>query len=107
MVEPERPGLTIPSELTRRAQALVDGTAEWEPPVPRDAATVVLLRDGVTGVEVFLQRRVGRMAFAAGMHVFPGGRVEEVDASTPWIGDEARQPFGIPDGAGVTARFGP
>jgi 8-oxo-dGTP pyrophosphatase MutT (NUDIX family) len=41
--------------------------------VPREAATVVLLRGADAGFEVFLQRRVPTMAFAAGMTVFPGG----------------------------------
>ncbi len=43
-------------------------------PVPlREAATVMLVRPGPDGFEVFLQRRVASMAFAAGMTVFPGG----------------------------------
>ncbi len=49
-------------------------------PVPiRDAATVVLLRDGADGLEVFLQRRVASMVFAAGMTVFPGGARDPED----------------------------
>ena len=40
---------------------------------PRPAATVVLLRPSADGFEVFLQRRVASMAFAAGATVFPGG----------------------------------
>lgn len=56
-------------------------------PVPvRDAATVVLLRDGSDGVEVWLLTRVTGMAFAAGMSVFPGGRVDDGDADLPFIG---------------------
>lgn len=52
------------------------------PPVPlRDAATVMLLRDGEPGLEVFLLRRVAGMAFAGGMTVFPGGGVDEGDDS--------------------------
>lgn len=43
------------------------------------AATVVLLRDGVDGLETFLLRRVASMAFAPRMHVFPGGRVDDSD----------------------------
>ncbi|HKS45364.1 MAG TPA: NUDIX hydrolase [Amycolatopsis sp.] len=60
------------------------------PAVPRDAATVVLLRDTDQGLEVFLQRRVAAMAFAAGMTVFPGGGVDErdADASVGWTGPE-------------------
>jgi 8-oxo-dGTP pyrophosphatase MutT (NUDIX family) len=47
--------------------------------VIREAATVILLRDGEAGLETWLLRRVPKMAFAAGMSVFPGGAVEEAD----------------------------
>ncbi|MCL2779966.1 MAG: NUDIX domain-containing protein [Actinomycetia bacterium] len=50
----------------------------------RAASTVVLLRDGADGIEVWLLTRALRMAFAPGMSVFPGGRVEPTDASLPW-----------------------
>jgi 8-oxo-dGTP pyrophosphatase MutT (NUDIX family) len=43
----------------------------------RPAATVVLLRDGSDGLEVWLQQRSLSLAFAAGMHAFPGGRVDD------------------------------
>ncbi|SFP65923.1 hypothetical protein SAMN05421810_10314 [Amycolatopsis arida] len=61
-----------------------------EPVPPKDAATVVLLRDRAVGLEVFLQRRVAGMAFAGGMTVFPGGGVDErdADASVRWAGPE-------------------
>jgi 8-oxo-dGTP pyrophosphatase MutT (NUDIX family) len=55
----------------------------------RDAATVVLLRDGDAGIETWLLTRVAQMAFAAGMSVFPGGRVDERDAALPMAGDTA------------------
>ena len=62
------------------------------PPVPRPAATVVLLRDApADGVlQVFLQRRVTGMAFAGGMTVFPGGGVDAGDRPDPslWRGPE-------------------
>ncbi len=48
----------------------------------RPAATVMLVRDahdGPPGVEVFMLRRTGKASFGAGMYVFPGGRVDEVD----------------------------
>ncbi|MGY4103298.1 NUDIX hydrolase [Nocardia sp. R16R-3T] len=59
-------------------------------PSPKDASTVMLVRDGVAGPEVFLQRRVGAMAFAAGMTVFPGGGVDPSDgiADIEWAGPE-------------------
>ncbi len=53
------------------------------------AATVVLVRDpgadgagerrGDATVEVFVLRRTASAAFAAGMYVFPGGRVDDAD----------------------------
>ena len=48
---------------------------------PRLAVSVVLLRDSPAGLEVFVQHRVSTMDFAAGMVVFPGGRVDNVDSS--------------------------
>jgi glyoxylase-like metal-dependent hydrolase (beta-lactamase superfamily II)/8-oxo-dGTP pyrophosphatase MutT (NUDIX family) len=46
----------------------------------RPAATVVLLRAGPAGLETLLTKRPSTMAFAADMHVFPGGRVDTADA---------------------------
>ena len=61
-----------------------------QPPVSaRPAATVLLLRDTEAGLEVFLQRRVKAMAFAASMTVFPGGGVDERDqavSEAAWSG---------------------
>lgn len=51
------------------------------PAQPRDAATVVLLRDAAAGVEVYLVKRSRMVDFMAGAHVFPGGRLDEADAS--------------------------
>ncbi|MEO5885358.1 MAG: MBL fold metallo-hydrolase [Candidatus Limnocylindrales bacterium] len=51
-----------------------------QPVVPIPAATVVLLRPGPGGLEALLTRRPSSMAFAADMHVFPGGRVDAGDA---------------------------
>ncbi len=42
------------------------------------AATVVLLRDGATGLETLMLRKNAQLAFG-GMWVFPGGRVEPSD----------------------------
>lgn len=53
----------------------------------RDAATILVTRPTGSGVEVLLLRRRSSMAFAAGMHVFPGGAVQAGDrAPVPWIG---------------------
>jgi 8-oxo-dGTP pyrophosphatase MutT (NUDIX family) len=45
----------------------------------RPAATILLLRDGADGIEVFMVVRHHAVDFAAGALVFPGGRVEESD----------------------------
>ncbi|MGH6888828.1 MAG: NUDIX hydrolase [Rhizomicrobium sp.] len=49
------------------------------PAVPVPAATTLLLRDGGSGVEVFMVKRHHEIAFAAGALVFPGGRVDRSD----------------------------
>lgn len=47
---------------------------------PRPAATVLLLRDGAGGLEVFMVQRNRRSGFLPNAWVFPGGRVEATDA---------------------------
>lgn len=66
-------------------------SGERTPSVPRPASTVVLLRD--PGPEAYLLRRVKGMAFAGGMHVFPGGSVDldDEDAEIGWAGPPAAQ----------------
>jgi 8-oxo-dGTP pyrophosphatase MutT (NUDIX family) len=52
------------------------------PAAPRDAATVVLLRDRRgAGVDVFLLRRPARSSFAPDAYVFPGGTIDDADVS--------------------------
>src|SRR3954464_4008787 len=53
---------------------------------PRPAATVVVLRDGPAGPEVFMVRRHEGTAFMGGAHVFPGGRVDPAggDGDDSW-----------------------
>jgi 8-oxo-dGTP pyrophosphatase MutT (NUDIX family) len=50
----------------------------------KPAATVMLLRD-TDGIEVFMLRRTKAAAFAGGMYVFPGGKVDAADGE----GDES------------------
>ena len=53
-----------------------------DPALPaKPAATVMLLRDADTteGIEVFMLRRTKAAAFASGMYVFPGGKVDDAD----------------------------
>ena len=76
----------LPAEFAEQAAAFTDGTKQ--PAEPRDAATVVLLRRGETGPEVYLLRRQVSMEFAGGMCVFPGGGVDQrdFDHTVAWAG---------------------
>ncbi|MEY2803134.1 MAG: hypothetical protein RL657_470 [Pseudomonadota bacterium] len=48
---------------------------------PRDAATVLLLRDDATlGLQVFMLRRHSASAVLGGAYVFPGGKLDQADA---------------------------
>lgn len=69
--------LPLPDALVAQARSYAQGDAT--PAEPRDAATVVLLRPGADGCEVYLLRRQTSMAFAGGMCVFPGGGVDPRD----------------------------
>jgi 8-oxo-dGTP pyrophosphatase MutT (NUDIX family) len=80
--------------------------AAERPDVPvRPAATVILLRDRPTGMEVWLLTRVGGMAFASGMTVFPGGRADPADVELPWCGPPAREFADLFDCDESTARM--
>ncbi len=83
-------------QRVRLPRSLVDSAREFgegrrEPAEPRDAATVLLLRPGAEGPEVYLLRRQTSMAFAAGMYVFPGGGVDprDFDHQVRWTGPDA------------------
>ncbi|CAA9316493.1 MAG: FIG00996530: hypothetical protein [uncultured Nocardioidaceae bacterium] len=88
------PTRRLPQELARPPREHAAG--ERVPAVPRDASTVVLVRDGdgsPGGLEVYLLRRSADMAFAGGFCVFPGGGVDprDVDAGIGWAGPSARE----------------
>lgn len=68
-----------------RIRAYLDG--DLPVVTPRDASTVVLLRDGDDGVEVLLLQRPGSMKFVPGAHVFPGGSLSPRDAEFSWPPD--------------------
>jgi len=78
-----RSGPVVPGKLAERAREIAEGTRQ--PAVPRDAATVILIRQAGSGVEAFLLRRVAELEFAPGACVFPGGSVDPPDAD-PGIG---------------------
>jgi 8-oxo-dGTP pyrophosphatase MutT (NUDIX family) len=82
------PGMTgsgpvVPRGLADRVREISEG--RLVPAVPRDAATVILLRQDASGVEAFLLRRTAELEFAPGAYVFPGGSVDPRDAD-PGVG---------------------
>jgi 8-oxo-dGTP pyrophosphatase MutT (NUDIX family) len=66
----------------------------------RPAATVLLVRDGDAGLEVFMVVRNREIDFAGGALVFPGGRVEQDDVAI--AGGEGLDAFRI---AGIRETF--
>lgn len=50
-------------------------------PTPKDAATILCLRDGANGLEVLCVERHARSRFLGGAVVFPGGKVDAADGS--------------------------
>ena len=54
------------------------GTPSRPPPVPRKAATVLVVRQGAHDIEVFMVQRPARGDFPD-LHVFPGGKVDDHD----------------------------
>ena len=68
--------------------------------IPRPAATCMVLRDGLDGLEVLLLRRNPGSVFVPGAHVFPGGAVEPED------GDPHPTAPGTPTDPDASARLG-
>jgi len=63
------------------ATTIVPPTNKGAPVAPRPASTVLLLRDGPRGIEVFMVVRHRAIEFASGAMVFPGGKVEPADGA--------------------------
>lgn len=61
---------------------------------PKDAATIVLVRDARGGVEVFCVERSKQSRFLGGAIVFPGGKLDPTDAADEWssLATAARKP---------------
>ena len=49
------------------------------PPEPLLSATILLVRDGCSGLELFMVQRHHQIDFATGAMVFPGGKLEPGD----------------------------
>ena len=85
-----------PDGIATPGGRLVEGTTE-----PVDAATVLLLREGEQGMEVFLLERHLKSDFAGGAYAFPGGKVDPQDLVLPaerWSGVD---PAAVVDAVGA------
>jgi 8-oxo-dGTP pyrophosphatase MutT (NUDIX family) len=67
------------ADLIRAEEAEIKG----EPPVPRDAATLILYRLDADGPRILMGCRSAGHDFMPNKYVFPGGRVDEDDALPP------------------------
>jgi 8-oxo-dGTP pyrophosphatase MutT (NUDIX family) len=83
--------IRLPGALAGTARDILAGNQA--PAVPRDAATVMLLRQGHAGLQVYMLRRKPTMAFAPGAYVFPGGSVDprDADEQVAWAGPDAAE----------------
>lgn len=77
---------------------------EQDPCSPvRPAASVVMLRNGSAGLEVFLLKRHGLSDVLAGAYVFPGGKVDpedgrlDIEAHLDMTGEAMRRALNEPD----------
>ena len=74
---------------------------------PRDASTVVMLRDGARGLEVFLVKRHGLSDVLGGAYVFPGGKLDAADlllgARVDQSEEDMHSALGEPDTTPATA----
>ncbi|MDX1648924.1 MAG: NUDIX hydrolase, partial [Myxococcota bacterium] len=76
----------------------MSGAPEGPEAPPAPSATVVLLREVAAGPELLLLQRAPRKG-RPGPWVFPGGKVEAVDARDADAPEEAIRPPGAPDAA--------
>lgn len=65
---------------------MLDLDANREGAPPRDAATLVLVRDAAAsqGIEVFCVERSAKSRFLGGAIVFPGGKLDSADRDAAW-----------------------
>jgi 8-oxo-dGTP pyrophosphatase MutT (NUDIX family) len=71
------------ADLIKAEAASIQG----EPPVPRDAATLILYRLMPDGPRILMGCRSEGHDFMPNKYVFPGGRVDDEDASAPAISE--------------------
>ncbi|MEO8878738.1 MAG: hypothetical protein ABI461_24320 [Polyangiaceae bacterium] len=64
---------------------MLDLEAGREAVPPKDAATLVAVRDAADGIEIFCVERSKASKFLGGAIVFPGGKVDAADLDSRWL----------------------
>jgi 8-oxo-dGTP pyrophosphatase MutT (NUDIX family) len=64
---------------------VLDLKADREAVAPKDAATLVAVRDAQEGIEIFCVERSKASRFLGGAIVFPGGKVDAADLDARWL----------------------
>ncbi|HRD74511.1 MAG TPA: NUDIX domain-containing protein [Hyphomicrobiaceae bacterium] len=72
-------------------------TPEQEAVPARPSATIMLVRDGRDGIEIYMVMRDRPMDGAMGAVVFPGGKVDAEDGPEAWSGATLEPPQSHPD----------
>jgi len=72
-------------------------TTEISIAVPKPAASILVVRDGETGLEVLMMERAKTMKFAPGAFVFPGGKVDPRDGDRDFWHGLINTPSDLPD----------
>lgn len=67
--------------MTTKARNALDFDPDRATVRPKDAATLMVLRDGDEGLEVFCVRRHAESPFVGGAVVFPGGKLDPSDGA--------------------------
>jgi 8-oxo-dGTP pyrophosphatase MutT (NUDIX family) len=73
---------------------------------PRDAATVLVVRDANGGIETFCVKRHLKSGFLGGAVVFPGGKVDDDDRSDAWAEMTTLAPVFADEDAATARAFG-
>jgi 8-oxo-dGTP pyrophosphatase MutT (NUDIX family) len=71
---------------------------------PREAATLLLVRDGDSSLEIFCVVRHAKSGFLGGAVVFPGGKVDATDRDAAWSPRVNEAPRFVPDEDEASAR---
>ena len=71
--------------MNAKLDLALQDTLDGDAPKPRDAATLLAIRDGEAGLEIFCVERSKASRFMGGAIVFPGGKIDPADFDSRWL----------------------